>query len=265
MSKAFAAVYNFSIDHHNHVKSLKYADINPEIASAILNDAVRKNTGYLTEETAQKVLAAYGLPVLDSYVATDVDQAVELAGKAGFPVVMKVLSDEIVHKYDMGGVVINIKDTNEAEKAYNSIIDNVKKLQPDAKIKGVLIRRMIPEGVEVILGVKRDSSFNTVVMFGLGGIFVEIFKDVSFRVAPIDKKTAESMINEVKSSALLKGARGNAIRDIPAIVDSIQRLSQLAVDHPQIKELDINPMIVLEEGNGCFIADAKIMVTLNKS
>ena len=94
---------------------------------------------------------------------------------------------------------------------------------------------------------------------------MEIFKDVSFRVAPIDKKTAESMINEIKSSALLKGARGSAIRDIPAIVDSIQRLSQLAVDHPQIKELDINPMIVLEEGNGCFIADAKIMVTLNKS
>ncbi|MCD6440351.1 MAG: acetate--CoA ligase family protein [Candidatus Marinimicrobia bacterium] len=265
MSKAFAAVYNFSLNHYNHVKPAKYADIHPEITSAILNNAVHKNSDYLTEETAQKVLAAYGLPVLDSYVANDAEQAVELAGKAGFPVVMKVLSDEIVHKYDMGGVVINIKDTNEAEKAYNSIIGNVKKLRPDAKIKGVLVRRMIPEGVEVILGVKRDSSFNTVVMFGLGGIFVEIFKDVSFRVAPIDKKTAESMINEIKSSALLKGARGSAIRDIPAIVDSIQRLSQLAVDHPQIKELDINPMIVLEEGNGCFIADAKIMVTLNKS
>jgi len=175
-------------------------------------------------------------------------------------VVMKIMSEDIVHKFDIGGVVLDIKDSEAAKSAYNGIIKNVSEKLPDARIKGVLVAKMVSKGQEVILGVKRDPSFGPVIMFGLGGIFVEIFKDVSFRVAPVDELSAKNMINETKSSAILKGARGNVVSDISAIVDAIQRLSKLATDCPQIKEMDINPLIVLEKDKGCFIADAKIMV-----
>lgn len=264
MSKAVATVYKFNQQKHDIVKKERiFNDLKPEIAKEILNNAIAKNIGYLTEETALKVLGAYGLPVLESYLANTPDKAVRYAEKIGFPVVMKVMSDDIVHKFDVGGVVLNIQNNDDARTAYETILKNVLTKQPGAKLKGVLVTKMISSGEEVILGLKRDPSFNSVIMFGLGGIFVEIFKDVSFRITPVDEISATSMINEIKSSAILKGARGKAVSDIQSIVESIMRLSKLATDCPQIKELDINPLIVLEEDKGCYIADAKIMVLTN--
>ena len=261
MSKSVATVYKFNREKHDVVtKEKHFDDLKPEIAQKVLNDAIAENVDYLTEETALKVLGAYGLPVLESYLAENEGDAVQYAEKIGYPVVMKIMSEDIVHKFDIGGVVLDIKDSEATKSAYNGIIKNVSQKLPDARIKGVLVAKMVSKGQEVILGVKRDPSFGPVIMFGLGGIFVEIFKDVSFRVAPVDELSAKNMINETKSSAILKGARGNVVSDISAIVDAIQRLSKLATDCPQIKEMDINPLIVLEKGKGCFIADAKIMV-----
>jgi len=266
MCKAVATVYKFNQEKHEVVKEKTvFDDLNPALAEEILNKAVAENVGYLTEETALKVLGAYGLPVLESYLAADADEAVKYAEKIGFPVVMKIMSEDIVHKFDVGGVVLNIQDPTETKTAYDTIIKNVQAKQPNANVKGVLVTKMVPKGEEVILGVKRDPSFDSVIMFGLGGIFVEIFKDVSFRIAPVDAISARAMIDEIKSSAILKGARGKAASDIQAIVEAIQRLSKLATDCPQIKELDINPLIVLEEGKGCFIADAKIMLSQNNN
>jgi acyl-CoA synthetase (NDP forming) len=153
-----------------------------------------------------------------------------------------------------------VNSAKEARKSFNEIIGQVSQLKPEAKIKGVQISKMILSGEEVILGVKRDQSFGPVIMFGLGGLYVEVFKDVSLRIAPIDEAIADSMIRETKSFKILDGIRGKVPRDIGAIRECLMRLSQLALECPQIKELDINPLIVLERNKGCYVADARIML-----
>jgi acyl-CoA synthetase (NDP forming) len=153
-----------------------------------------------------------------------------------------------------------VQSADEAAQAYAQIVANVKKYKSDAHIDGILLRRMIPKGEEVILGSKRDVSFGGVVMFGLGGIFVEVMKDISFKVAPLSQKEAQDMIDEIKGAPLLYGMRNLPARDVDALKESLQRLSQLVEECPQIKELDINPLIVLEKGKGCFIADARIIL-----
>jgi len=173
---------------------------------------------------------------------------------------MKIVSDDIIHKSDVKGVVVNVNSAEEARKNYTIITENVLQIKPDAKIKGIQVSKMILAGEEVILGVKRDESFGPVIMFGLGGIYVEVFKDVSFRIAPFDEKTADSMLKEVRSYKILEGIRGKRPSDIAAIRDCLMRLSQLAIECPQISELDINPLIVLDEGKGCYVADSRIML-----
>lgn len=261
MCRAFACAYNFKqqLSLNNGEPEL-YAEADRSKAHAILDAALKENRTYLPEEEAVKVLEAYGLPILENGLADSKEEAVSIANKIGYPVVMKVMSDDIVHKFDVKGVVLDIKSAQEVQAAYTLIRKNVAHIEPDARIKGVFISKMIPAGEEVILGIKRDPAFGAVVMFGLGGIFVEIFKDVSFRIAPVNKQAVSSMIQEIKTSAILFGTRGRVPRDIESIQICIQRLSQLAVECPQIKELDINPLIVLEKGKGCFVADAKIML-----
>ncbi len=261
MPLSFSTTYRFKRmleDKQVPVESFK--DVNKSVAHSILDKAITDGKNYLPEEEAAKVLEAYNFPLLPSGLAKSAEEAVTISGKLGYPVVMKIMSDDIVHKFDVGGVVLDIKSSDAAFKAYNSIIDNIRKHTPSAKIKGIFIRKMIPPGEEVILGLKRDPTFGPVIMFGLGGIFVEIYKDVSFRIAPLDNKSVEKLITETKAAAILSGARGRAMRDINSLKNCIMRLSQLAVDCPQIKELDINPLIVLEDGNGSFVADTKIML-----
>jgi acetate---CoA ligase (ADP-forming) len=261
MSRSFARAYQFK--HHlsdEPSKPVKFKDVDREKAQIILKTARKNKRKYLPEGEAVEVLKAYGFPVTPGGVVDSEEKAVELAEKIGFPVVMKVMSDDIVHKFDVKGVVLNIKTSKQAREAYQSIRNNVQLKMPNAKISGIYVTKMISAGEEVILGVKRDPSFGPVVMFGLGGIFVEIFRDVNFRVAPVDPQAAEDMIRNTKSSGMLTGARGRSKRDVTAVSNCIQRLSQLAIDCPQIIELDINPMIVLDEGKGCFVADAKIML-----
>ncbi len=261
MSIAYATAWNFNKHLSDTSDTVKlFIDVDKEKAQAVLDNAIQQGRKYLPEEEASQVFAAYGLPVVPGGLAQSEEEVIAIAEKIKYPLVMKVVSDDIVHKFDVKGVVLDISSPEEARKAYRSILENVAKLQPEAQIKGILVRKMIPSGEEVILGMKRDLSFGAVLMFGLGGIFVELFKDVSFRVAPLDKAAAVSMIEETKAAVLLSGYRGKTRKDIQSIVLCLQRLSQLVMDFPQIQELDINPLIVLEEGEGSFVADEKIML-----
>lgn len=256
MCNSYAAAYYFKCNLEKNNESPADFKINKQEAEKYLSGSSK----FLAEYEASKVLKAYGFPVQDNGLANSEDEAVKITNRIGYPVVMKIMSDDIVHKFDSGGVILNIENSENAKKAYNDIINNVKKYKKDSNIKGIFVTKMLGKGQEVILGLKRDPSFGPVLMFGLGGIFVEIFKDVSFRVAPVNKDNAISMIKQVKSYALLSGARGMKERDIESIAECIQRLSILAMDFEGIKELDINPLIVFESGKGCAVADAKIML-----
>jgi len=237
-----------------------FDDVNRQEAHALLDAAVQAGQSHLPQNRAEAVLATYGLPMVPSSLAASADEAASMAAEIGYPVAMKVVSDDIVHKVDVGGVVLDVASDDQAREAYQSIVTSAGAACPDATIDGVLVQKMVDRGEEIILGLKRDPSFGTVVMFGLGGSFVEIFRDVSFRVAPVEAGEVSAMIKQIKAYPILAGARGRTPRDVAAIETCIQRLSQLAVDCPQIKELDINPLIVLDEGQGCFVADARIML-----
>ena len=173
---------------------------------------------------------------------------------------MKVMSADVVHKFDAGGVLLNINGGEEARAAYKKIHDNVKKVVPNAKIEGILVEQMAGKGVEVILGASRDERFGPLMMFGLGGTLVEVLKDVSFRLAPMWEISAENMVHEIRAFKVLDGFRGTPPSDVPAIVDTLLRLSAMVCNHPEISELDINPLIVHAKGAGCSVADSRIML-----
>ena len=204
------------------------------------------------------LLEAYGIPVAPSGVARTSAEAVETARSIGFPVAMKILSPEIVHKSDVGCVKLNLRSEEEVEKAFHEIISRAEKYT--TKIGGVLVQKMFSGGREVIVGMKRDMQFGPVVMFGLGGIFVEVFRDVSFRIAPISVEDAFEMLAETKSFSILKGARGEEPSDIEAIAEVLMRISQLCTDFPEITEIDINPLKVFERG--CVALDFRMVVKL---
>ncbi len=261
MCKPFASTLFFNkLTQQKIGDPVVFTDVDKDAALSIIEENLKAGKTYLPEYKAAKVVQAYNLPVVPNELAKSEKEAGKIADSLGYPVVMKVMSDDIVHKFDVKGVVLNVNSREEAEKTYTQIISDVNKRMTDVKIDGIHIAKQVEGGTEVILGIKRDPSFGSVVMFGLGGIFVEIFKDVSFRVAPIDKESALSMIKEIQSSEMLMGARGRMTMDIDSIADAIMRLSQLAMECPEIKELDINPLIVLKEGKGCFVADTKIII-----
>jgi acetyltransferase len=235
----------------------KQISVDKEAAGKVIEMA---SEGYLSEIDATTVLKAYGFPVVEPALVKSAAEAAAAANRMGYPVVLRVLSPDIVHKFDVGGVVLNLKNADEVHQAYLTMMQRLKENCPDAEIKGVLVRKMIPAGKEVILGLNRDPVFGHVIMFGLGGIYVEIFKDVTFRLAPIDPVDASGMVREIKAVKVLEGARGEAPSDIAAIEECLLRLSQLAVDFRRIAEMDINPLIVHSKGTGAHVADVRIRV-----
>jgi acetyl coenzyme A synthetase (ADP forming)-like protein len=219
-------------------------------------DAVRRKIADLAaagkfqagEDDAAAILAEYGFHFPKKSLARTAKEAANLAKEIGYPVVMKIASPEILHKTDVGGVRLNIRNGREAEDAFLEITTNARRHMPQATILGVLVSEMVRGGKEVILGVSYDRTFGHLLMFGLGGIYVEVLKDVAFRVAPLTRRDAEAMLGEVKTSALLRGARGDKAVDVDAVLDAIERLSSLVTDFPEVRELDINPLVVMEQG-----------------
>jgi acetyltransferase len=229
-------------------------------ARQIIDSIRQEGRHFLLEQEAYEVLKAYNFPVVRSILAQSEEEAVEAAEKIGFPVVMKIASPDIVHKFDYGGVKLDLQDKNEVRLAYREIRDSVLRLKPGARIAGLIVEEMVRAGKEVILGMNRDPQFGPLLMFGLGGIYVEALEDVSFRLAPIREYSALAMIKKTKTHKILEGFRGGSVYDIEAIADCLKRLSQLVVDIEDIQELDINPLLVFEKGKGCRIVDARIVI-----
>lgn len=221
-------------------------------------EARRVGREQLGEREAREVIAAYGLRLPQNVLARTVDEAAAAATSMGFPVALKIVSPDILHKTDVGGVRLNLQDADAVAQGFQAIDASVRRFFPNAAIQGIAVQEMVVGGKEVILGMTRDPQFGPLLMFGLGGIYVEVLKDVAFRVAPIGPDEAESMIREIRSFPLLRGVRGEKASDLAAVVDALCRLSQLCVDFPEILELDVNPLLVKPEGEGAVAIDARL-------
>jgi len=226
--------------------------------SQIIKQAIKEGRKALLEPEAKTICVEYGISVPKFKVALNEDEAKEYADEIGYPVVLKIVSPDVIHKSDAGGVMVNLTSQAEVVSAYQKILENVKKYKNDAKIVGVLVQEMAPQSTETIVGAIKDPQFGQTVMFGLGGIFVEIFKDVSFRIAPLTAEDAKEMVIELKAYPLLKGYRNAPPVDIDALADILLRTSRLVMENPEIKELDFNPVIAYQKG--AKTVDARIIL-----
>jgi len=226
--------------------------------SEIFSRVRKEGRKFLLEPEAKTVCRDYGIPVTNFRIAENEAEAVDFAKDIGYPLVLKIVSPEIIHKSDVGGVIINLKDSKDVQNAYKQIMDNVQKHKPNAKIIGMLVQEMAPSSTEVIVGSTKDPQFGPAIMFGLGGIFVEVLRDVTFRIAPVTEDEAREMITEVRAYPLLKGYRNTPPADIDAIVQILLNTSRLVTDHEEIKELDLNPIMVYEKG--AKTVDARIIL-----
>jgi acyl-CoA synthetase (NDP forming) len=226
--------------------------------SEIIAQVRREGRKALLETEAKTICMEYDIPVTTFKLAKNEKEAAKFAEQIGFPVVLKIVSPEIIHKSDAGGVIINLKNASEVQDDCRKILESTKKYNAAARIDGVLVQEMAPQSTEVIVGAIKDPQFGQTLMFGLGGIFVELLKDVTFRIAPITQQDAEEMITEVKAYPLLKGYRNTPPTDINAIVKILLNTSKLIMDYPEIKELDLNPVMTYEKG--AKTVDARIII-----
>ncbi len=233
-------------------------EVDKDKVKEIFDSVKKEGRTSLLEEEGLQILQIYGFPLPKSTLAKTESDAIKTAKEIGYPVVMKIASPQIIHKSDAGGVKVGLSNDKEVENAFKEIVENAKKYDKNAVIKGVLVVEMVKGGKEMIIGSKLEPGFGPVIMLGMGGIYVEIFKDVTFRLAPVTEREADDMISSIKTQKLLKGVRGEKPSDIKKLSDCIQRLSQLVTDFKEIKELDMNPVLVMEEGKGCKILDVRI-------
>lgn len=232
--------------------------VNKPKAKKVFEKVKKEKRTSLLEEEGQEVLRAYGLPLPKSGLAKNEEEAITMAKKIGYPVVLKIASPQIIHKSDAGGVRVNLSNEKDVREAFSEIMKNAKKYNPKAEIKGVMVVEMVRGGKEMIIGSKLEPGFGPVIMLGMGGIYVEVLKDVTFRLAPVTKTESDDMISSIKTQKLLQGVRGEKPSDLEKLSECIQRLSQLVTDFTEIKELDMNPVLVMEKGKGCRILDVRI-------
>ena len=230
----------------------------PGKVNKIFEKAKAEGRKCLLEHEAKTVCKEYGIPITELKIAKTAEEAAEFSDEIGYPTVLKIISPDVLHKFDVGGVVLNIGSHEDAKNAYNKIVENVKKHKPDAKIDGILVQEMAPCATEVIVGAIKDPQFGPTLMFGFGGTFVEVMKDVSFRIAPINEEDAREMISEVKAYPILRGYRGQPPADIDAVAEILLNTSRLVMDRQDIKELDLNPVMVYEKG--AKTVDARIIL-----
>ncbi|MFX1295683.1 MAG: acetate--CoA ligase family protein [Promethearchaeota archaeon] len=236
-----------------------------ETVKKIIKAAYDENRTALMEHESKLITNAYGIGTSKEFVVNSVDEAVKSARKIGFPVVAKIVSPDILHKTDAGGIKLNLNSDGEVREAFNEIMKNAKAYKSDANIIGINIQQMAPKGItEIIIGLTTDPQFGPALMFGLGGIFVEIYKDVSFRVCPITEYDAREMIEEIKAYPILNGFRGRPKADVDTLIDMLLKSSKLAIEFPQIDQMDLNPVIVYEKGKGCTVVDARIILKETK-
>ncbi len=259
---ALAALREFAQGRDTMAKPfVPFNDVDEEAARAVIAEARADGCRNLTEIESKAVFKAYGLPVAQTRLATSEEEAVRLAEQIGYPLVMKIVSPDILHKSDAGGVKVGIKNAAEVRETYHTILKSVRAYKPAADLHGVAIQEMAPWGTEVILGSVNDPTFGPAMMFGLGGIFVEILKDVTFRVAPVSPEQGLKMLSDIKAGAILAGARGEAPRDRAALADILSRYSQMIVAlEDEVAESDANPVLVYEEGQGAIVVDARIIL-----
>jgi acetyltransferase len=259
-AKAFGALYRYSKWLNRQHLAQYHLTFDRERAAGIIQECLARGKTRLGELDGIGILESYGFKVLPTRLATSADEAAAIASDMGFPVVMKIVSEQILHKSDAGGVIVNVKNADAARQAYETILTRARGYKPDAVIDGVLVQQMAASGTEVILGLNRYPIFGPLLMFGIGGIFVEVFQDVTFRLAPIGRNEARRMVRQIKGYKLLQGFRGKPKGDIEFIEKCLVRLSNLAINHPEIVELDINPLLVHAEGEGATAADCRMIL-----
>lgn len=226
--------------------------------SQVLADAIAQGKRFLNEVESKEVLRDAGISTIETHLASSRDEAVALAEKVGFPVVLKIISPQIVHKSDIGGVRLGLNSKEEVSSTYDEMISQVRTKEPSATIEGISVQSMARPGVEVIIGMSKDPQFGPVLMFGLGGVLVEVLEDVSFRIVPLVKRDAQEMIKEIKGHPLLEGYRGQEPANIEMLEETLLKLSDLAQSHSEIKEIDLNPIFAYKDG--LTAVDARIIL-----
>ena len=256
--RALKAMLTFTNWVKNSPGKITKFNVKKNTVKKILDNAKKQKRSALLEEEGQEILRAYGFPLPASKLAKSKKEAVAASKKIGYPVVLKIASPQIIHKSDAGGVKVNLQNAKDVENAFDTIIKNAKKYNKKADIKGVLVVEMVKGGKEMIIGSKLEPGFGPVVMLGMGGIYVEVLKDVTFKLAPMTNIEADDMISSIKTKKILEGVRGEKPSDIKKLSECIQRLSQLVSDFNEIKELDMNPVLVMEKNKGCRVLDVRI-------
>ena len=256
--RALKAMLTFTNWVKNSPGKITKFNVKKNTVKKILDNAKKEKRSALLEEEGQEILRAYGFPLPASKLAKSKKEAVAASKKIGYPVVLKIASPQIIHKSDAGGVKVNLQNAKDVENAFDTIIKNAKKYNKKADIKGVLVVEMVKGGKEMIIGSKLEPGFGPVVMLGMGGIYVEVLKDVTFKLAPMTNIEADHMISSIKTKKILEGVRGEKPSDIKKLSECIQRLSQLVSDFNEIKELDMNPVLVMEKNKGCKVLDVRI-------
>jgi acetyltransferase len=237
-------------------------DVDRQATRQVFDQVRQERRLSIGDSEARKILTSYGLQIPQSEIAATPDEAVEVAKRIGYPIVLKIASPDILHKTDVGGVKVGLSNAEQVRDAYELMVYRAQRYLPQAHLWGCLVQQMVPAGgLEVLVGMNRDPQFGPLITFGLGGIYVETLKDVTFRIAPFSVQSAEKMLSEIRAHAILDGVRGQPPMDKAAIVDTLLRIGQLVQDFPEIVELDINPLMVYPQGQGAIAIDMRLVLS----
>ncbi|MEN6478652.1 MAG: acetate--CoA ligase alpha subunit [Anaerolineales bacterium] len=258
---AMGAMYRYGNWRQRPESAVETFDVDKTAVANLFARIRAEGRNSIGDSEAQDIMKAYGITTPRSAVTATPDEAVAYCHQIGYPVVMKIASPDILHKSDVGGIIVNVKNDDEARAAFDTLIARARAARPNATIWGAQIQEMITDAREIIIGMNRDPQFGPLVMFGLGGIYVEVLKDVTFRIAPMTRAHAKDMVANIRTNKLLTGVRGQAPSDLDAIVDTILRVSQLVTDFPEIAELDINPVLVRAAGQGAVAVDMRLILS----
>jgi acetyltransferase len=254
-------MYRYYQYRQKEVQPIRTFDVDRSTVRSIIESSP---DGYLPMEDVIRVLTAYGLRFPDYGIAHSPDEAVELASRTSYPVVLKALAEGVVHKTDLGAVKLDLRTEYEVKGAYYEIMEALKRAGVSEKdVHGIAVQKMLHGGKETIIGVTTDPVFGPLIMFGMGGIYVEVLRDVVFRIPPVSEADAREMIEAIRGYPILRGVRGERPADMASLIEAIQRVSQLIMENPEIHEMDLNPVMVMPEGGGIFVLDARIRIARN--